>query len=402
MDLKKQLEIIKRGAVELIPEDELVKKLKKGKPLKVKWGADPSAPDIHLGHTVILKKLRVLQDLGHEVIFIIGDFTAMIGDPSGKNVTRPQLSRAEVKKNAKTYKGQAFKILNPKKTKVVYNSTWLKKLKLDDVINLAGKYTVARMLERDDFMSRFEKERPISIHEFLYPLIQGYDSVEVKADIEIGGTDQKFNLLVGRELQREFSVGPQVILTMPLLEGTDGVQKMSKSLENYIGITDPPSEIFGKTMSIPDSVLLKYYELLTNIPESEIKSMKHEIDSGRLNPRDAKSKLAKIFVSELYSLKEADAAEKEFESIFKEGKLPQEIPLKLIPKKELEAGRIWICKLLVLAGVSSSSSESKRLVSQGGVSIDGEKIDDDSLKIKLDSEKTIKVGKRRFVRVKAG
>ena len=400
MNTEKQLEIIKRGIVELIPENELRGKLKKGKSLKVKWGADPSAPDIHLGHTVILRKLKAFQDLGHEVIFIIGDFTAMIGDPSGKDITRRQLSREEIKKNAKTYKEQVFKILDPKKTKVVYNSAWLKKLKLDDVINLAGKYTVARMLERDDFMSRFEKERPISIHEFLYPLIQGYDSVQVKADVEVGGTDQKFNLLVGRELQREFNEEPQVILTMPLLEGTDGVQKMSKSLGNYIGITEPASQIFGKTMSIPDLLLIKYYELLTHLPENEIKSMKEDIDRGKLNPRDAKARLAKIFVTEFYDEKQAHAAEGEFEAVFKEGKLPQEIPLKLISKKDIEKGKIWICKLLVVAGLSPSTSESKRLIVQGGVSIDGEKINDDKLKLKLDSEKIIQVGKRRFVRVK--
>jgi len=401
MDIKKQLEEIKRGTVELIPEDELIKKLKKGNPLRIKWGADPSAPDIHLGHTVILKKLRALQDLGHKVVFIIGDFTAMIGDPSGKDQTRPQLSRAEVAKNSKTYKEQVFKILDRKKTEIVYNSKWLKKLKLDDVISLAGKYTVARMLERDDFMNRFEKERPISIHEFLYPLIQGYDSVEVKADIEVGGTDQKFNLLVGRELQREFNEEPQVILTMPLLEGTDGVQKMSKSLGNYIGITDSPGEIFGKTMSIPDSVLIKYYELLTAIPADEIKSMAKAIDSGTLNPRDAKARLAKYFVAELYSEKESLNAEREFESIFREGKLPQDIPLKVISKKDLgPGGKIPVLNLLVCSGLASSQSEGRRLVSQGGVRIDGEKIEDEKLAVALDGEKIINVGKRRFLRVK--
>ncbi len=403
MDIKKQIEIIKRGVIELIPEDELAKKLKKGKPLKIKWGADPSAPDIHLGHTVILKKLKAFQELGHEIIFIIGDFTAMIGDPSGKDVTRPELSRAEVDKNARTYKEQVFKILDPKKTKVVFNSKWLKKLKLDDVISLAGKYTVARMLERDDFMSRFEKERPISIHEFLYPLIQGYDSVEVKADVEVGGTDQKFNLLVGRELQREFNEEPQVILTLPLLEGTDGVQKMSKSLGNYIGIAEPPSQIFGKTMSIPDSLLVKYYGLLTSIPEEEIKSMNEAMKTGHLNPRDAKAGLAKIFVTELFSEKDAIAAEKEFESVFREGKLPQEIPLKIILKKELKAGgKIPIGRLLVLSDLAPSVSEARRLISQGGVRIDGEKVSDEKLEIKLDYEKIINVGKRRFVRVKSG
>lgn len=402
INIKEQLQAIKSGCVEVIPEDELVAKLKKGKPLKIKWGADPSAPDLHLGHTVILRKLRAFQDMGHQVIFIIGDFTAMIGDPSGKDATRKQLSRDEVKKNAKTYKDQVFEILDPKKTKLVFNSKWLSKLKLDDIINLAGKYTVARMLERDDFMSRFEKERPISIHEFLYPLIQGYDSVVVKADVEIGGTDQKFNLLVGRELQREFAEEPQVIMTMPLLEGTDGVQKMSKSLGNYIGITDPPSEIYGKTMSIPDHLMVKYYELLTDLPGQEIEEIRKGLKIGKLHPKEVKAKLAKIFVSAFYRAKEAEAAEIEFEAVFKEGKLPQEIPLKTIRRKELDKeGKIWVAKLLVLSELAPSTSEARRLISQGGVRIDEELIADEKLNIKLDYEKIINVGKRRFARVRS-
>ena len=265
-----QLNIIKEGCVELIPEQELIDKLKKGKKLKIKWGADPSAPDIHMGHMVIIRKLRTFQELGHEVIFIIGDFTGMIGDPSGKSETRKALSKEEVLKNAKTYKEQVFKILDPRRTKVMFNSDWLKKLTLEEVIGLAAKYTVARMLERDDFIKRYTEEKPISIHEFLYPLIQGYDSVMVKSDIEIGGTDQKFNLLVGRELQREFKQDPQVVMTMPLLEGLDGTQKMSKSLGNYIGVTESPTQIFGKTMSIPDALMMKYYDLLSGLPKYEI------------------------------------------------------------------------------------------------------------------------------------
>jgi len=390
MDIQKQLESIKLGCVEMIPEDELIAKLKKGKPLRIKWGADPSAPDLHLGHTVILRKLRNLQDLGHEVIFIIGDFTAMIGDPSGKEATRKQLSADEVKKNAKTYKDQVFKILNPRRTRLVFNSKWLSKLKLRDIINLAGKYTVARMLERDDFMNRFEKERPISIHEFLYPLIQGYDSVVVKADIEIGGTDQKFNLLVGRELQREFREEPQIIMTMPLLEGTDGVQKMSKSLGNYIGITDPPGEIYGKTMSIPDPLMIKYYELLTDLPRAQIERIK------RLHPKEAKGRLAKILVSAFYSPREADEAEAEFDAVFKEGKLPQDIPLRVFKEKEKN-----VIDLLVETELSSSRSEARRLIAQGGVRVNEEVVKDDKAVVKLDCEKVINVGKRKFLRVRS-
>ncbi len=401
MDIQKQLEIIKRGAVELIPEDELVKKLQKGKPLKIKWGADPSAPDIHLGHTVVLRKLKALQDLGHEVIFIVGDFTAMIGDPSGKSETRKALSKQDVEKNAKTYKEQVFKILDRRRTKVVFNSHWLRKLKLDDVINLAGKYTVARMLERDDFMNRFEKERPISIHEFLYPLIQGYDSVEIKADIEVGGTDQKFNLLVGRELQREFNEEPQIILTMPLLEGTDGVQKMSKSLGNYIGITEPPKEIFGKTMSIPDALLIKYYELLTDVAVDDIRKMKSDMDQNKINPRDAKAKLGKLLVKYYHGEKQADAAEAEFKNVFAGGGLPSDIPSVEIARSELDGdGRIWIAKLLVLSKLAPSTSEARRLVGQGGVRVGDETVRDESLKIKITGETMINVGKRKYAKVK--
>jgi tyrosyl-tRNA synthetase len=391
LDIAKQLEVIKRGVVELIPEDELIRKLKRGKPLKIKWGADPSAPDIHLGHTVVLRKLKALQDLGHEIIFIIGDFTAMIGDPSGKDATRPQLSKSEVMKNAKTYKDQVFRILDPKKTKVVYNSKWLRKLTIEDVIKLAGKYTVARMLERDDFMNRFEKERPISIHEFLYPLIQGYDSVQVKADIEVGGTDQKFNLLVGRELQREFDEEPQIILTMPLLEGTDGVQKMSKSLDNCIGITEMPKEIFGKTMSIPDKLLPKYYELLTDLSPASIKT----------DPRGAKAALGRAIVEGFYGAPAADAAEREFESVFKDKGLPSDIPVVGVSKSELdENGEVWIAKLLAVAKLCSSTSEAKRIIAQGGVRIDGNTVQDEKLKVKLDKEILINVGKRKFAKVR--
>ena len=403
MDPKKQLEIIKEGCAELIPEKELLQKLAKKKMLRIKWGADPSAPDIHLGHAVVIRKLRTFQELGHKVIFIIGDFTGMIGDPSGKMETRPNLSRKQIEENAKTYKEQVFKILDQKKTEIVYNSKWLKKLTLEDIINLAAKYTVARMLERDDFIKRYTEQKPISIHEFLYPLIQGYDSVMVKADLEIGGTDQKFNLLVGRELQREFNEEPQVIMTMPLLEGIDGVQKMSKSLGNYIGVTEPPSQIFGKTMSIPDSLMIKYYELLSGLPKSEIEKIKDGLKSNILHPRDVKKRLAKIFVTMFYGRKDADAAEREFESIFKEGKLPSGIPLVSISSKDLEPGdSIWLPKAMVLSGVAITSSEAVRLVEQGAVEVNGRVLSDKMARINLGAEVLIKAGKRRFARLKKG
>jgi tyrosyl-tRNA synthetase len=384
-DIQEQLKIIKRGAVELIPEDEFIKKMKKGKPLRVKWGADPSAPDIHLGHTVILNKLRQFQNLGHEVVFLIGDFTARIGDPTGKSETRKPLTKEEVKNNSKTYQDQVFKILDRKKTKVVYNSHWLSKLKIEDVINLAGKYTVARMLERDDFMNRYEKERPISIHEFLYPLIQGYDSVVLKADVEVGGTDQKFNMLVGRELQREYKEEPQIIVTLPLLEGTDGVQKMSKSLGNYIGITEPPSEIFGKTMSISDELMLRYCELLTDFSLDEIKAM---------HPKEAKKKLAHAFVSRFYANDNADKAEAEFEAVFKAKGIPKDIKTMECPKVKWRA-----VDLLATTGMASSGSEARRIIRQGGFKVEGEVITDENAEIDITQPKLLQKGKRNFLKV---
>jgi len=384
---QEQLAVIRRGVLEIIPEEDLAKKLSTGKPLRIKWGADPSAPDIHLGHTVILNKLRQFQDLGHEVIFLVGDFTAMIGDPTGKSETRKPMTKEEIKKNSKTYQDQVFKILDKRKTKVVYNHKWLSKLKMEDMVNLAGKYTVARMLERDDFRNRYEKERPISIHEFLYPLIQGYDSVHLKADVEVGGTDQKFNMLVGRELQRAEKQEPQIILTLPLLEGTDGVQKMSKSLGNYIGITEPPREIFGKVMSISDKLMLRYYELLTDVDLGGIKKM---------HPKEAKKKLAAALVSRFYDDKSAGAAEQEFESIFAKGNLPEDMPLKILNQEE-----IGIIDLLIATKMLSSKSEARRLIKQGGVSIDNQIIRDQKCLVQLEDEKVVKVGKRRFVKVKA-
>lgn len=403
LDPNKQLEIIKQNSAEIIPEAELLQKLKKKKQLRIKWGADPSAPDIHMGHAVIIRKLRVFQELGHKVIFIIGDFTGMIGDPSGKSETRVALSKKEVEKNARTYKEQVFKILDPGKTEVLYNSKWLSKLTLEDIINLAGKYTVARMLERDDFIKRFTAQKPISIHEFLYPLIQGYDSVMVKADVEIGGTDQKFNLLVGRELQREFNEEPQVIMTMPLLEGLDGVQKMSKSLGNYIGVTDAPSEIYGKTMSIPDSLMMKYYELLTGFTKSEIEKISGGLKTGILHPRDVKKRLARVLVEIFYGKEKAVRAESEFENVFKQGGLPSDIPVVSIPPNTFDEHQILVPKLLVLTGATTSNSEGFRLIKQGAIEISGNPVLDAIWKGDIAPEGIIvRVGKRKFYKVIKG
>jgi tyrosyl-tRNA synthetase len=382
---KEQIEIIKRGVIEIIPEEELLTKLGTGRPLRIKWGADPSAPDLHLGHTVVLTKLRQFQELGHEVIFIIGDFTAMIGDPSGKSETRKALPREVVEENAKTYKQQVFQILDEGRTRVVYNSHWLEKMDLLSVFKLSSQYTVARMLERKDFKERFESQKDISVLEFLYPLLQGYDSVHLKADVEIGGTDQKFNLLMGRTLQQRYGQEPQVIITLPLLEGTDGVQKMSKSQDNYIGITEPPSEIFGKTMSISDKLMHRYYELLTSVPLAEVKAM---------HPKEAKKRLAGLLVERFYGEKAAKAAEEEFESIFKEGKNPQEIELYKVKQSE-----IGIVDLLAESQLAPSRTEARRLIKQGGVSIDNTIVKDDNMKVDLSTERLLRVGKRKFLRV---
>jgi tyrosyl-tRNA synthetase len=329
-DIDKQLEIIKRGIAEIIPEDELVKKLersiKEDRPLKVKLGMDPTAPDIHLGHTVVLHKMRQLQELGHDVVLILGDFTGRIGDPSGRSETRRQLTDEEIQRNVATYKDQVGKILDLKRARLVYNSTWLGALSFSDVITLAAKYTVARMLERDDFERRYQEGIPIGIHEFLYPLMQGYDSVVLKADIELGGTDQKFNLMVGRDLQREFDQEPQVAITMPILEGLDGVQKMSKSLGNYIGISEPPKEIYGKTMSITDELIVRYYQLVTPVSNEEVKKIQDALTSGSLHPRDAKMNLARELVTMFYGNEAALDAEKEFVAVFQKGKLPDDLP----------------------------------------------------------------------------
>ncbi len=387
------LEVIRRGTVEILTEDELKKCLKK-KPLRVKFGADPTVPDIHLGHTVVLQKLRQFQDLGHKIIFVIGDFTARIGDPSGRMETRKPLSRKEVLRNAKTYQDQIFKILDRKKTRVVFNSIWLDKLTSQDIFNLASKYTVARMLERDDFSLRYKKEHPISIHEFLYPLIQGYDSIVLKADVEIGGTDQKFNMLVGRALQKECGQKPQVVITMPLLEGTNGIRKMSKTYSNYIGINEPPKEIFGKLMSVSDELCLRYWELLTDISPAELTKMKKDLKRGKLHPKEAKKNLALKVVEMYHSKKAAKEAAEEFEEVFKEKKLPHKIQEIKIPKK-----KIWVVKLLTTSGMAKTSSEARRLIQQGAVTLDGERIVDPEKELTIREGAILKVGKRRFAKL---
>jgi tyrosyl-tRNA synthetase len=396
---EKQFEIIKRGAVEIIVEAELLRKLKKSfeekKPLRIKAGFDPTAPDIHLGHTVLLEKMRQFQELGHEVIFLIGDFTGMIGDPSGKSEMRKPLTKDEVLENAKTYKEQIFKILDRNNTRIVFNSEWMRSLTAEETIRLAGRYTVARMLEREDFKERFASQNPISIHEFLYPLIQGYDSVVLRADIELGGTDQKFNLIVGRELQREYGQEPQSLILMPLLEGLDGIKKMSKSLGNYIGITEPAKEIFGKIMSISDALMLRYYELLSHIATEELNLLKEGIEKGKVHPKKAKEDFAMEIVERYWGKEEALKAKEEFERIFREKGLPDKIPVAEIEWDEKE---MWVPKIMKLSGLVSSTSEAIRLIKQDGVLIDDKKFTDPEGKLAKESY-LFKVGKRKFLRV---
>lgn len=394
-----QLKIIKRGVVEIIQEDELLEKLKesfiKGKPLRVKAGFDPTAPDLHLGHTVLLNKMRQFQQLGHEVVFLIGDFTGMIGDPTGKSETRKALTKEEVMKNAETYKEQVFKILDPHKTIIDFNSRWLEPLTGKDMIFLAAKYTVARMLERDDFAKRYESGKPIGIHEFMYPLLQGYDSVALKADIELGGTDQKFNLLVGRDLQREYGIRPQTVITLPLLEGLDGVNKMSKSLGNYVGITESPKEIFGKLMSISDELMLRYYELLSELGLEDLERLKEDIKSGKKHPLEAKKELAMEMVRRFHSEEDAIRARREFEEVFSKHGLPEDMPEYLLE------GERSLVDILYEASIVSSKSEGKRLIQQRAVEINGEKVLDINYKLDLDGEKIVKVGKRKFLKIKS-
>ncbi|WP_337164188.1 tyrosine--tRNA ligase [Vibrio fluvialis] len=382
---------IKRGVEELIPEEELIAKLKEGRPLRIKLGADPTAPDIHLGHTVILNKLRTFQDLGHDVTFLIGDFTGMVGDPTGKNTTRPPLTREDVLRNAETYKQQVFKILDPAKTKIQFNSEWLSELGAEGMIRLAANQTVARMLERDDFKKRYANGQPIAIHEFMYPLLQGYDSVAMETDIELGGTDQKFNLLMGRELQKSNGQKPQVVLMMPLLVGLDGEKKMSKSANNYIGVSEAPSEMFGKIMSISDDLMWSYYELLSFRPLEELQQFKADVANGK-NPRDIKILLAKEIIARFHSEADADAAEQEFINRFQKGAMPDEMP-----EFEFEAG-IAIANLLKDAGLVGSTSDALRMIKQGAVKQDGEKLDDAKLVPEVGTS-VYQVGKRKFARV---
>ncbi|MDD5455477.1 MAG: tyrosine--tRNA ligase [Candidatus Margulisbacteria bacterium] len=384
-----------KGIEEIISLEELENLLKNNKKLKIKWGADPSAPDLHLGHTVVLRKLKRFQDLGHEIIFLIGNFTATIGDPSGKSKTRKPLTDEEVLRNAKTYQEQVFKILDKKKTVVVYNADWLNKLTSKDLILLTAKYNVARMLERDDFKQRFKKNQSISLHEFIYPLLQGYDSVHLKADIEIGGTDQKFNLLVGRHLQKEYGQKSQVVITMPILEGLDGTEKMSKSLGNHIGLTDTPREMFGKIMSIPDKLLVKYYELLTDYSALEIKTMQKDIQSGKINPRDLKVALGKIIVEQYHDKAAAAQAEQDFIQMFQKKEIPDEIAVIELKKDEYN-----VSSLLLSCELVASNKEGRRMIEQGAVSIDGQKITDPLFKISTKNDCVLKVGKRKFARIK--
>lgn len=396
--IEEQIALIERGCVDCIAREELVKKLEKsaetGVPLKIKAGFDPTAPDLHLGHTVLLQKLKHFQDLGHDIYFLIGDFTGMIGDPTGKSETRKALTREDVAVNAESYKEQVFKILDPEKTKVVFNSTWLGELSSYDMIRLASELTVARMLEREDFKNRFEEEKPISIHEFLYPLIQGYDSVAIEADVELGGTDQRFNLLMGRDLQRSRNQAPQVVLTMPLLEGLDGVNKMSKSLGNYIGITEPANDIYGKVLSASDDLMFRYYELLSDLDNAEIAELKSRMESGELHPKKVKQQLARELTARFHSEEAAQKAEENFEQVFKKGGVPDDIPEFMLSKEE-----IWLPKLLVETGMVKSTSDGRRMVKQNAVSIDGVKIADDKANIQPEGEILIKVGKRRFAKV---
>jgi tyrosyl-tRNA synthetase len=399
--VREQMEIIRRGSVEILVETELEEKLQKsideGRPLRIKAGFDPTAPDLHIGHTVLIQKLKQFQDLGHEICFLIGDFTGMIGDPTGKNETRKALTREDVLANAQTYKTQVFKILDPEKTRVVFNSEWMGEMSAADLISLAARHTVARMLERDDFHKRYTGNLPISIHEFLYPLVQGYDSVALEADVELGGTDQKFNLLVGRELQKQYGQRPQCVLTMPLLEGLDGVQKMSKSLNNYIGIAEAPKDIYGKVMSISDELMLRYYELLSDVDLEMLGQIKKGVagQEGGRHPMESKKALAHELVARFHDESAAVSAAQGFVQQFAQKEIPEDIPV-----YEPESSEpIWICKLLCDAGLVASNGEARRLVKQGGVRIDGAKVEDGSLELEPEGEFVLQAGKRRFARI---
>lgn len=401
IEINEQLKIIKKGAAEIISEEDIVKKLEKSekenKPLTIKLGLDPSAPDIHLGHTVVLRKMKAFQDLGHQVVIIIGDATGMIGDPTGKSAVRKQLSHDQVLENARTYQEQIFKILDREKTIVKFNSEWLQTMNFMDVANLASKYTVARMLERDDFKKRFASNQSISIHEFFYPLMQGYDSVAIKADIEMGGTDQKFNILMGRTLQKEYDQEPQIALLMPIIEGTDGVKKMSKSLGNYIGISEAPNDMYGKTMSIPDELIIRYFELVTDEHPDSIEAMKSDIEQDKVNPRDLKMKLAKEVVRLYHGEEKALEAEQYFKSVFQKKNIPDDIAEMEVSMEDAEEGLFFIPKIVTGLKLSPSTSEARRLLKQGGIKLNGEKVEND--KIALQTGDIIQVGKRKFAKI---
>ncbi len=405
-EVERQLAVIRRGVVEIVPEDELKQKVANavatGQPLKVKLGLDPSAPDIHIGHTVVLHKLRQFQELGHQVQLLIGDFTGRIGDPTGKSETRKQLTEEDVKRNAETYQKQIYKILDPEKTKLYYNSEWLAPLNFADVVSLAAKVTVARMLERDDFTKRYTTGQPISIHEFFYPLMQGYDSVALESDVELGGTDQKFNLLMGRTLQKEYGKAAQVAIMTPLIEGLDGVNKMSKSLGNYIGIDEEPNQIYGKSMSIPDELMFKYYELATDLSNEQLAALKADLDNGTVHPRDAKMQLAATFVRMYHGDDAANAAENHFITVFQQRALPEDIEEVTVPAAELNNGQIRIVKLLTVLGLQATSSEARRSVQQGAVRINEDKITDFNADITPKDGDVLQVGKRKFVKIKQG
>jgi tyrosyl-tRNA synthetase len=397
--LDKQLEVIRRGTVDLLPEDELISKLERSlknkKPLIIKQGFDPTAPDIHLGHTVGIRKLRQFQDLGHQVVVIIGDYTAMVGDPSEKNSTRPRLTHEQVMENAQTYQMQFFKILDPRKTIVRYNGDWFSKLRFDEIMELAAKFTVARMLERDDFANRYQNQQPISIHEFFYPLMQGYDSVMIDADVELGATEQKFNLVIARQIQKEYEKEQQIVLTLPVLPGIDGTQRMSKSLGNYIGIDEKPAEIYGKAMSIPDELIYSYFELVTDVSNAELKDIRRDLNNPEFNPRDMKKRLARKLVEMYHGKNASDEAEQEFEHVIVNKQIPDEIAEFVLKEKKYR-----IDDLMIQSETAASKSEARRLIQQGGVSVDGEKISDPFAVIKLDRERVLKVGKRKFARIR--
>ncbi|MEC2344098.1 tyrosine--tRNA ligase [Paenibacillus barengoltzii] len=402
-EVERQLQVISRGVVEIVPEDELKQKVIKsvvtGKPLKVKLGLDPSAPDIHIGHTVVMQKLRQFQELGHQVQLIIGDFTGRIGDPTGKSETRKQLTEEDVQRNAETYRQQIFKILDPSKTQVNFNSEWLAPMTFADVVKLSAKVTVARMLERDDFTKRYTSGQPISIHEFFYPLMQGMDSVALESDIELGGTDQKFNLLMGRTLQKEYGKDTQVAIMTPIIEGLDGVQKMSKSLGNYIGIDEAPNEIYGKAMSVPDELMTKYFELVTDLSLEELAELTEGLKSGAVHPRDAKMKLAHTLVRMYHGQGAADAAQEHFVTVFQQRALPEDIEEKEIPAAELDNGKIRLIKLLTLLGFAASNGEARRSIQQGAVKLNEEKISDPNAEVELAGGEIIQVGKRKFAKL---